>query len=257
MQTPAASRKISDPQIVPARRTPVSGQSSVAELPDYRRLLRRIIKAYDSTLVRAYCVIRLQIINLPMLHVLSLCLRGKRRVLEVGCGFGLFGCYFAARDRRVQWTGLDLDAGRIDMARKASERLGLSNTNFSVADAREHLQLSERFDAIVMMDLLHHIPDDAKRQLLDTVLDRLAPDGVLIIKEVTRRPWWKMAFTWILDVLMTRGVDMWYWSPEQFRKVIDGRFGMETYPIHDWLPYPHIVYVINTVQSRNDPRRAS
>ena len=88
------------------------------------------------------------------------------------------------------------------------------------------------------------------------MLDHLAPDGVLIIKDVTRRPWWKMAFTWILDVLMTRGVDMWYWSPAQFREVIDGRFGMETYPIHDWLPYPHIVYVINAVPPRND-RRAS
>ena len=253
---PSIGRSSSGPHIAQARRTPVSGQSSVAELPDYRRLLRRIIQAYDSTLVRAYCVIRFQIINLNMLHVLSLCLRGKRRVLEIGCGFGLFGCYFAARDRRVQWTGLDLDAGRIDMARKASARLGLNNTDFAVADAREHLNINERFDAIVMMDLLHHIPDDAKRQLLDTVLDRLAPDGVLIIKDVTRRPWWKMAFTWILDVLMTRGVDMWYWSPEQFRKVIDGRFGMETYPIHDWLPYPHIVYVINSMHPRPD-RRAS
>jgi 2-polyprenyl-3-methyl-5-hydroxy-6-metoxy-1,4-benzoquinol methylase len=257
MSTPFIGKSSSGPQIVQARRTPVSGQSSVAELPDYRRLLRRIIQAYDSTLVRAYCVIRFQIINLNMLHVLSLCLRGKQRVLEVGCGFGLFGCYFAARDRRVQWTGLDLDAGRIGMARRASERLGLNNTNFSVADAREHLKINERFDAIVMMDLLHHIPDESKRQLLDAVLERLAPDGVLIIKDVTRRPWWKMAFTWILDVLMTRGVDMWYWSPEQFRKVIDGRFGMETYPIHDWLPYPHIVYVINAVQPRADRRQAT
>ena len=61
------------------------------------------------------------------------------------------------------------------------------------------------FDAVLMMDLLHHIPDDSKRQLLDAVLRRLAPDGVLIIKDVTRRPWWKMAFTWVFDVLMTRG----------------------------------------------------
>lgn len=255
MPTPANVRSVSGPQLVQARRTPVSGQSSVAELPDYRRLLRRIIAAYDSLLVRAYCVIRFQIINLNMLHVLSLCLREKRRVLEIGCGFGLFGCYFAAKDNRVEWTGLDLDAGRIDMARKASERLGITNTRFAVADAREHLKLNERFDAIVMMDLLHHIPDEAKRQLLHTVLDRLAPDGVLIIKDVTRRPWWKMAFTWILDVLMTRSFDMWYWNPDEFRKVIDGRFGMETYPIHDWLPYPHIVYMINDMGPRTVDRR--
>ena len=228
-----------------ARDGALTGRGAISDMPDYRRLLRRIIKAYDSTLVRAYCVVRFQIINLNMLHILSLCLRGKQRVLEIGCGFGLFGCYFAARDRRVLWNGLDLNSGRIEMARKAASRLGLSNTRFDVADAREHLELDERFDAVVMMDLLHHIPDESKLQLLETVLDRLAPGGVLIIKDVTRRPRWKMAFTWLLDVAMTRGFDMWYWSPGQLRKAIDDRFEIEMYPINDWLPYPHIVYVVS------------
>ena len=218
---------------------------AVPDLPDYRRLLRRIIRAYDSLLVRAYCVVRFQIINLNMLHILSLCLRGRTRVLEVGCGFGLFGCYFAARDSRVQWLGLDLNVGRIALARSAAARLGLSNARFAVADARETLEVEDSFDAVVMMDLLHHIPDRSKRQLLDAVLARLAPGGVLIIKDVTRRPRWKMAFTWILDVAMTRGFEMWYWSPGQFRNAIDGRFEMQAYPINDWLPYPHVVYVVS------------
>lgn len=220
--------------------------AAVPDRPEYRRLLRRIIKAYDSRVVRAYSVVRFQIINLNMLHILSLCLRGKKRVLEVGCGFGLFGCYFAARDPRVQWHGLDLSAGRIDMARSAAARLGLANVQFSVADAREALEFEDdNYDAVVMMDLIHHIPDPSKKQLLDAVLARLAPGGVLIIKDVTRRPRWKMAFTWLLDVAVTRGFDMWYWSPAQFRNAIDERFEMEAYPIHDWLPYPHIVYVFS------------
>jgi len=223
----------------------MTNQNLVPDLPGYRRLLRRIIRAYDSVVVRAYCVVRFQIINLNMLHILSLCLRGRKRVLEVGCGFGLFGCYFSARDPHVQWLGLDLNTGRIDMARRAAATLGLSNARFSVADAREALELETEFDAVVMMDLLHHIPDESKRQLLDTVLSRLAPGGLLIIKDVTRRPSWKLLFTWLLDVAMTRGFEMWYWSPAQFRSAIDPRFQMEAYPISDWLPYPHIVYVVS------------
>lgn len=219
--------------------------SDVADFPSYRRLLQRIIRAYDSFLVRAYCVVRFRIINLNMLHILSLCLRGRQRVLEVGCGFGLFGCYFAARNPEVQWLGLDLNPGRIDMARKAAARLGLPNARFRVADAREALELEADFDAVVMMDLLHHIPDESKRQLLDTVLSRLAPGGVLVIKDVTRKPSWKLFFTWVLDVGMTRGFEMWYWSPAQFREAIDPRFQIEAYPINDWLPYPHIVYVVS------------
>jgi 2-polyprenyl-3-methyl-5-hydroxy-6-metoxy-1,4-benzoquinol methylase len=262
---PASSAARKRPPTEAARRlTPVSSLSSIdaaseggalADASSYRQLLRRIIAAYDSIVVRAYCIARFQIINLNMLHILSMCLRGKRKVLEVGCGFGLFGCYFAARDRRVQWNGLDLNSNRVDMARKAASRLGLSNARFAVADARNHLELHERFDAVVMMDLLHHIPDESKRQLLETVLDRLAPDGVLIIKDVMRRPRWKLAFTWLLDVGMTRGFDMWYWDPGQLRQAIDDRFDIESYPISDWLPYPHIVYVVSRASS--SPEAAS
>ena len=220
-------------------------ENTIQDRPDYHRLLRRIILAYDSTIVRAYSVVRFQIISMNMLHILSLCLRGKSRVLEVGCGFGLFGCYFAARDPRVKWHGLDLSQPRIAMARRASERLGLKNVQFDVADARETLAMDNGFDAVVMMDLLHHLPDESKRQLLDTVLSKLAPGGILVIKDVTRRPRWKMFFTWLLDVAVTRGFEMWYWSPAQFREAIGPNFDIEAYPVSDWLPYPHIVYLIS------------
>ena len=85
----------------------------------------------------------------------------------------------------------------------------------------------------------------ASAKLLDAVLRRLAPDGVSIIKDVTRRPWWKIAFTWVLDVLMTRGFEMWYWSSQQFRDAISGQFQIEAYPINDWMPDPHIVHVVS------------
>src|SRR5215211_5835059 len=82
---------------------------------EHRRLLRRIIDAYDSRIVRAYCFFRFIIININMLHILSLCMRGKTRILEIGCGFGLFGCYFGARNPRLEYHGIDLSEGRIDM----------------------------------------------------------------------------------------------------------------------------------------------
>lgn len=52
-----------------------------------------------------------------------------------------------------------------------------------------------------------------------------------------------MGFTWLLDVLMTRSFDMWYWDPQTYRDAVDPAFDVETYPISDWLPYPHIVYL--------------
>lgn len=47
-----------------------------------------------------------------------------------------------------------------------------------------------------------------------------------------------------LDALMTRGFDMWYWDEQQFHTRLRPHFSrIETYPIADWLPYPHIVYL--------------
>ncbi len=215
---------------------------------DHRRLLRRIIGAYDSPLVRGYCFARFIIINVNIIQMLSLCMRGKRRILELGCGFGLFGCYFAARNPQIQYHGLDLSRERIAMATEASRRLQLDNVHFAYGDARGELDLRPEYDAVLMMDLMHHLPNEAKRRVLDTVLPRLPGSGHLVLKEVARRPMWKLAFTWVLDVAMTQSFDMWYRSAEEFRSIVDDSFAMEVYPIADLLPYPHVIYLF----SRNE-----
>jgi 2-polyprenyl-3-methyl-5-hydroxy-6-metoxy-1,4-benzoquinol methylase len=221
---------------------------------DQRATLTDIIHVYDRVIVRAYCVVRFVIININMLHILTLCMRGKRRILEVGSGFGLFGCYFASRWPDIVYHGIDVDAGRVKMAQAAAQRLGLSNARFVCGDATGALELEDQYDAVVMMDLLHHLPDPAKRKLLDATTARLRPGGHLIIKDVTRKPAWKMAFTWLLDVLMTRGFDMWYWDRRQFREAVDPSFALETYPISDWLPYPHVVYLFSKPDAADERR---
>jgi 2-polyprenyl-3-methyl-5-hydroxy-6-metoxy-1,4-benzoquinol methylase len=220
-----------------------SFSASIVDHRDQKIRLRRIVSAYDGLLVRSYCVIRFNIININMLHILALCMRRRTRVLEVGCGFGLFACYFASRSPELTYHGIDIDAHRIAMAEKAAGRLGLTNVRFACGDASAPLQVDGLYDAIVMMDLLHHLNDEAKRHLLDTAVAHLAPGGCLIVKDVTRKPAWKMGFTWILDVLMTRGFEMWYWDPATVRGAVDPALACEAYPITDWLPYPHIIYL--------------
>jgi 2-polyprenyl-3-methyl-5-hydroxy-6-metoxy-1,4-benzoquinol methylase len=209
----------------------------------HKKLLNQIIDAYDSPIVRFYCKSRFTIININILHILSLCLRGKRRVLDIGCGFGLFGCYFAATNPELEYVGIDLNPARIEMANQTAHRLNLSNINFYHGDAG-NLQLDGQYDAVMMIDLLHHLVDPSKEKLLQSCTKHLAQDGRLIIKDVTTHPWHEIAFTWALDVLMTRGFSMWYWDEIKFITALDNYFDwVDTYPIADWLPYPHIVYL--------------
>lgn len=207
------------------------------------RLMRRIVGAYDSLVIRTYCKIRFMIISINMLHILGLCLRDKHRVLDIGCGFGLFGCYFAALNPNIIYHGIDISHKRIDQARSTAARLGLTNVSFEVGDARQ-LKLSDQYDAIMMLDLLHHLQDDMKLAMLAECHSHLAKNGRLIIKDVTRHPLHKLAFTWALDVVMTQSLDMWYWNEEKFHEILARRYQrIDTLPITDLLPYPHIIYL--------------
>ncbi len=232
--------------------------TSINALPyDYKKFLSEIVDVYDSTVIRAYCKARFKIININILQMLGFCLRGKRRILDVGCGFGLFGCYFSAMYPEISYCGYDLNAGRIDQANRAAEKLGLKNVSFNCGDARD-LKIDDEYDAVLMVDLLHHIDDEAKSKLLETCAAHLAPDGRLIIKDVTTHPFPKIAFTWWLDVVMTRGFDMWYWNEKRFYEKLGEHFNrIEMYPIIDWLPYPHVIYLCENTDYANDKKVSS
>ncbi len=234
--------------LTPVRQVESSALNAVPY--DYKRFLSKIVDAYDSRIIRAYCKARFTIININILQMLGLCLRGKRRILDVGCGFGLFGCYFAAMYPEISYSGYDLNPDRIEKAKRAAEKLGLKNATFACGDARD-LRIDDEYDAIFMVDLLHHIDDDAKSRLVETCSSHLAPDGRLVIKDVTTHPFHKIAFTWALDVLMTLSFDMWFRDEKTFYQMLSRHFGrIEMYPISDWLPYPHVIYLCENAPAK-------
>ena len=222
---------------------------------DYKKFLSGIVDAYDSTIIRGYCKARFTIININILQMLGLCLRGKQRILDVGCGFGLFGCYFAAMYPEIEYCGYDLNENRIKQANRAAAKLGLKNVSFHCGDARD-LQIADEYDAVMMVDLLHHIDDASKANLIEICASHLADDGRLIIKDVTTHPFPKIAFTWALDVLMTSGFEMWFRSEKFYYELFGKHFNrVEMYPIVDWLPYPHVIYLCENTAFSGSQRK--
>src|SRR5688572_32872098 len=99
--------------------------------------VRRIIRAYDDPIVRAYCWVRFWILRQRFLDEIGQYLPESGPVLDIGCGFGLFSLYYAATSPRRFLRGLDVNARRIALARRAALRLGLDNVVYEEADARE------------------------------------------------------------------------------------------------------------------------
>jgi SAM-dependent methyltransferase len=109
------------------------------------------------------------------------------RVLDVGCGPGNNVHIFEG----ANYTGVDINAGYIANARQLSP-----DQTFLVADVVNEPLPDGPFDIILVNSLLHHLDDPSVRILGDSLLERLTPDGSLLVNEPLipegSAPWQRM-----------------------------------------------------------------
>ena len=113
-------------------------------------------------------------------------LRGKRpfeglRLLDIGCGGGLLSEPMARLGAAV--TGVDPAARNIPVARLHAEQMGLE-IDYRVATAEELVAEGARFDVVLNMEVVEHVPDPAA--YIAACADLLSPGGVMIASTVNR-----------------------------------------------------------------------
>jgi 2-polyprenyl-3-methyl-5-hydroxy-6-metoxy-1,4-benzoquinol methylase len=82
-------------------------------------------------------------------------------VLDIGCGTGQL-----AQITEGEYLGIDLDPQYIQNARRLHQR---DNVKFECADVASVRDAGRKFDLILMIDILHHLPDASARSLLHAV----------------------------------------------------------------------------------------
>jgi len=212
-----------------------------------RHAIRKIARALPL-FERAYAEVRFSILRPKLLSVMDLLLPEEGRILDVGCGFGLFAAYFGQTDRRRRIVGVDPNARRIDLARRVAGSLGLDQHTFHVGDVRD-VALQGVFDAVYILDVMHHIPEADQRSVLERLRDLLVPGGVLVIKDITTEPRHELLFTELLDRVMV-GWD----EPLKYRHhkewgqmLAELGFKVRIVRVPDVLPYPHVVIAATRV----------
>ena len=98
----------------------------------------------------------------------------EMELLEIGCGTGSTALIHAARVRRIE--AIDISDRMIAIAREKAAAQGVSNVDFRVGTLDDVAE-DARFDAALVMSLLHLLPDP--QGTLDRLTGHLKPGGYL------------------------------------------------------------------------------
>ena len=120
-------------------------------------------------------------------------------ILEVGCGDGQMAERLLARFAAATYVGIDVapEVGRLYRGEPA-------RASFMSIDSRSFLgATSDRYDLVVVVDVLHHVPRPARVDLLEDIRELTAPRGHYVLKDWVRSRSAVHLAVWASDRLLT------------------------------------------------------
>lgn len=100
-----------------------------------------------------------------------------KTVLDIGAGTGLFSYFIYQIRPELHYTLVDLSPEMLSVAKQRFA--DLSNFDYRQLDFSE-ASLRGRYDIVISSLAIHHLEDEAKQQLYQSVYAALNPDGLFI-----------------------------------------------------------------------------
>ena len=198
--------------------------------------VRQVLGPLEPVAIRLY---RDRFIDLDALgETLASIAPGSRRVLEIGCGDGAMA--EAIRRHLPDGDFLGIDPGVADPGGLfGGSREGVSFERLSTTEliARG----GPPFDLVLLVDVLHHVADSERGQLLQDAAALCGPGGTLAIKEWEEQPGLSGKLAFVADRYVSGDRHVRFMPRAELQALIDQAVG-------GW---------VNTCVARIPPRRAN
>jgi SAM-dependent methyltransferase len=132
--------------------------------------------------------------------------RRPRRVLDIGCGAGLYLAAMLEAAPEATGIGVDVDPGAAALARRTVSERGLADrASVEEVDIRKALAagrpgaLTDGIDLALLANSIYYVPVDERVELLRAVARLLAPGGALVVVTTVAGP---KLFSRHLDLLL-------------------------------------------------------
>jgi SAM-dependent methyltransferase len=156
------------------------------------------------------------------------------RVLDLGCGTGRLVPYLAG----ASYVGVDSNPSYIEAA---ASKWGSESARFLVADLARFPDIEiEPVDAVVLLGVLHHLPDEVASATLHNAGELLAPSG----RVVTMDPCFEPTQRSIARILMALDRGLYVRHPADYLRLIETHLGdvrSEIWTDVYRFPYTHLV----------------
>ncbi len=206
---------------------------------------RDVLRHYRSAPASTRLFLRVKLRICPLLRMERHYPRSGR-IVDLGCGNGVFSniLKLGAPERDV--LGFDLDRKKIAAARAA--HAGVPDLEFRSGDIAAIGYPPA--DAYSIVDVLYLVPYEAQEDIVRRVHAALRPGGVLLLKDMDTRPRWKArwnAFQETVSVKVigrTLGGRFYFRSAGDYERLLrSAGFAVETVRLDRGQWYPHILFV--------------
>lgn len=146
---------------------------------------------------------RLRPLIMPVDQLVELVPPGSR-VLDIGCGAGLYLGILAASGRIQHGVGFDSSEKAIALANRMRTRLRSEHDIKFLHLAVEDEWPEGLFDVVSLVDVMHHVAPAHQVGLLKSAAAKLRPGGRFIYKDMSIEPAWMATANRLHDLLIAR-----------------------------------------------------